>query len=49
MKKTFMMGVAALALFAGAAHAADLVFKPGEDTRFSWASYDEFKKAHGDL
>jgi alpha-glucoside transport system substrate-binding protein len=46
MKKTLMLGVAALALLAGAAQAADLKFKPGADSRFNWASYDEFKKGH---
>jgi len=49
MKKTFMMGVAALALLAGAANAADLEFKPGEDKRFNWASFDEYKASHADL
>ena len=44
MKKSFLMGVAALALFAGAAQAAELKFAPGEDTKFNWASYEEFKK-----
>ncbi len=24
-------------------------FKPGEDSKFNWASYDAYKKAHGDL
>ncbi|MDB5556520.1 MAG: alpha-glucoside transporter substrate-binding protein [Rhizobium sp.] len=49
MKKTFMMGVAALALLAGAANAADLEFKPGADARFNWASFDEYKNSHQDL
>ncbi|WP_377294018.1 ABC transporter substrate-binding protein [Rhizobium sp. SG2393] len=49
MKKAFLMGVAALALCAGVAHAQELKFKPGEDARFNWASYEDFKKAHGDL
>ena len=46
MKRSFVMGVAALALMAGAAHAAELKFKPGEDAKFNWASYEEFKKGH---
>ncbi|MGO4440108.1 ABC transporter substrate-binding protein [Rhizobium sp. RAF56] len=49
MKKLFMMGVAAVALFAGAATAADLKFAPGQDARFNWKSLDDFKAAHGDI
>ena len=49
MKKSFWMGVAACALFAGAVQAADLKFAPGEDAKFNWASYDAFKTAHADL
>lgn len=47
MKKTLFAGaaVAALALGAGPA-AAQLVFQPGEDDRFNWASYEEFAAAH---
>lgn len=44
MKQTFLIGVAAFALAAGAAGAAELKFKPGEDSKFNWASYEEFKK-----
>ena len=40
------MGVAALALVAGATNAAELKFKPGEDSKFNWASFEEFKKGH---
>lgn len=40
------MGVAAIALVAGAANAAELKFKPGEDSKFNWGSYEEFKKGH---
>ena len=36
------MGVAAIALVAGAANAAELKFKPGEDSKFNWGSYEEF-------
>ncbi|OLP58368.1 alpha-glucoside ABC transporter substrate-binding protein [Xaviernesmea oryzae] len=46
MKKTFLMGVAALALLAGSAQAAELKFKPGEDSKFNWSSYDSFKSGH---
>ncbi|MBP2447378.1 ABC transporter substrate-binding protein [Rhizobium leguminosarum] len=49
MKKSFLMGVAVAALFAGAASAADLKFAPGQDSKFNWKSYDEFKAAHADL
>mgnify|MGYP000748244059 CR=1 FL=1 len=48
MKKLLLLGVAMAAL-AGTAQAADLLFKPGEDAKFNWASYDAYKKAHGDL
>jgi alpha-glucoside transport system substrate-binding protein len=44
-----LIGVAAFALLAGlagTAGAADLKFKPGEDSRFNWASLEEFKKGH---
>lgn len=44
MKQTFLISVAAFALAAGAAGAAELKFKPGEDSKFNWASYEEFKK-----
>ncbi|MEK1870046.1 MAG: ABC transporter substrate-binding protein, partial [Ensifer adhaerens] len=46
MKRSLLLGVAAFALIAGAAGAADLKFKPGEDTKFNWASFEEFKKGH---
>ncbi|GEO85225.1 MULTISPECIES: ABC transporter substrate-binding protein [Alphaproteobacteria] len=46
MKRIFLMTVAAAALLAGAAGAADLKFKPGEDAKFNWASLDSFKKTH---
>lgn len=46
MKRTFLLGVATLALIAGAANAAELKFKPGEDSKFNWASFEEFKKGH---
>ena len=44
MLKTLMMGVAVAALAAGSAQAMEnLKFKPGEDARFNWASYEELK------
>ena len=49
MKKLLLLGVAVAALAGGVAQAADLKFKPGEDSKFNWASYDAYKKAHGDL
>jgi alpha-glucoside transport system substrate-binding protein len=44
MKYTLLAGVAAmtLAVSAGMSLAQDLKFPPGEDTRFNWASYEEF-------
>lgn len=44
MKKSFLMTVAAAALLAGAAHAQELKFAPGEDQKFNWASFEELKK-----
>jgi alpha-glucoside transport system substrate-binding protein len=49
MKKSFLMGVAVAALLAGGASAADLKFAPGEDAKFNWKSYDDFKAANADL
>lgn len=49
LQKKFWLGVAALALLSGSAAAAELKFAPGEDKRFTWASYDDFKAAHADL
>ncbi len=46
MKRTFYAGAAALALLAGSAGAQELKFKPGEDARFNWKSYDDFAAAH---
>ncbi|MBO0347383.1 carbohydrate ABC transporter substrate-binding protein [Roseibium sp. CAU 1637] len=47
MIRFLMSGAAALALSSGlaasAAH-AELLFKPGEDPRFNWASYEELQK-----
>lgn len=44
MKKAFLFGVATAALIAGTASAADLKFKPGEDSRFHWDSYEKLKE-----
>ncbi|MCA1370911.1 carbohydrate ABC transporter substrate-binding protein [Bradyrhizobium sp. BRP14] len=46
MKRSLLWGAAALAFLAGSAGAADLKFKPGEDSKFNWASFEEFKKGH---
>ena len=43
MKTRLFAGAAALAILAGTAHAQDLMFKPGEDPKFNWASFDAFK------
>ena len=42
MKTKLFVSAAALALIAGGAFAQDLKFKPGEDAKFNWASYDEW-------
>ena len=49
MNRALLTGVATLALFAGAASAADLKFPVGEDSRFNWDSYSQFADSHGDL
>lgn len=49
MKNLFLMTVAAAALMAGSAMAADLKFQPGQDAKFNWKSYDDFKAGHADL
>lgn len=46
MKRRLSAGAAALALLAGTGHAQDLVFAPGEDARFNWASYEDFAAAN---
>jgi len=45
MRKLFLTGVAAAALTAGAANAADLMFPPGEGP-FNWDSYEAFAADH---
>lgn len=49
MLKTFLATTAAMAIFVNAAGAADLKFAPGEDAKFNWKSYEDFKTAHADL
>ena len=49
MRHALRIGVAVAALFAGAAGAQELKFAPGEDPRFNWKSFEDFKAAHGDL
>ncbi len=46
MRVSYWAGAAVIALTAGSAGAQDLLFAPGEDDRFNWASYDEFAAAH---
>ena len=46
MKKTLLMTAALALLMAGGASAADLKFKPGEDAKFNWQSFEDFKKGH---
>lgn len=49
MSRAFWMGTAMAALIAGSAGAQELKFALGEDSRFNWQSFEEFKAAHGDL
>jgi alpha-glucoside transport system substrate-binding protein len=50
MKTSFLISFALAAVMAaGSASAADLKFKPNEDSKFNWKSYDDFKAAHADL
>jgi alpha-glucoside transport system substrate-binding protein len=50
MKTSFLISFALAAVMAaGGASAADLKFKPNEDSKFNWKSYDDFKSAHADL
>ena len=46
MKKSLLSVAVALTLSANAVHAADLLFAPGEDARFSWSSYDALKSVN---
>ena len=49
MRSLFLLGTAVAALLAGAAEAQELKFPLGQDARFNWKSYDDFKASHGDL
>ncbi|MDE3080854.1 MAG: extracellular solute-binding protein, partial [Paracoccaceae bacterium] len=50
MFSKLLSAVAGLALMAGAASGADLVFKPGaQPDRFHWDSYTQFAKDHANL
>lgn len=49
MKTSFFMSFALAAVMATAVSAADLKFQPGQDAKFNWKSYDDFKAAHADL
>ncbi|KAA0699545.1 carbohydrate ABC transporter substrate-binding protein [Neorhizobium sp. P12A] len=49
MKKILLLSVAVAAMVAGTASAADLKFPPGQDSKFNWKSYDDFKAGHADL
>lgn len=44
MKTTLLMSAVALAILSSSAMAADLKYAPGDDSRFSWSSYDYLKK-----
>ncbi len=49
MRKTLLATAASIMLLSGSAFAADLKFAPGQDTKFNWKSYEDFKTAHADL
>ncbi len=49
MKALLWVGTAVAALLSGVAQAQELKFPPGQDARFNWKSYDEFKAAHADI
>jgi alpha-glucoside transport system substrate-binding protein len=49
MKASFWIGTALAALVAGSSSAQELKFPPGQDQRFTWKSYDDFKAAHANL
>ncbi|WP_367718201.1 ABC transporter substrate-binding protein [Nitratireductor sp. GISD-1A_MAKvit] len=46
MKTPMIIGALALSLAGTTVHAADLKFTPGEDARFNWQSFEDFKAAH---
>nr|CAD6424976.1 carbohydrate ABC transporter substrate-binding protein [Rhizobium sp. Q54] len=49
MRKSLWMGVALTVLLTGGAAAQEMKFAPGEDSRFNWQSFEDFKTAHADL
>ncbi|QDG92272.1 carbohydrate ABC transporter substrate-binding protein [Rhizobium sp. NIBRBAC000502774] len=49
MQKTFLATAASIVLLSGSAFAADLKFAPGQDAKFNWKSYEDFKAVHADL
>ena len=49
MKRALLMSAAFGVLIASNAGAQELKFAPGEESRFNWQSYEDFKAAHGDL
>ncbi|MFB9950200.1 ABC transporter substrate-binding protein [Rhizobium puerariae] len=49
MRASFWIGTALAALLAGNAAAQELKFPPGQDSRFNWKSYDDFKASHSSL
>lgn len=44
MKTTLLTSVVSLAIISSSAMSADLKYKPGEDARFSWSSYEALQK-----
>jgi len=49
MRQTLLATAASIVLLSGSAIAADLKFAPGQDAKFNWKSYEDFKAAHADL
>ncbi len=49
MRKTLLATAASIVLLSGSAIATDLKFAPGQDAKFNWKSYEDFKAAHADL
>ena len=43
MKQSLVAAAASITLLAGGAHAQDFMFSPGDDSRFSWDSYEALK------
>lgn len=49
MRKILLATAASIVLLSGSAFAVDLKFAPGQDAKFNWKSYEDFKAAHADL